>query len=79
VDGAPLLELSRLVRMHWQAEMRAENLRQASYRAHEQLERERGAEGELERLHALLGTRRVRLGLRAGRMLDSLRGLGGSP
>jgi hypothetical protein len=79
VDGAPLLELSRLVRMQWQAEMRAENLRQASYRAHEQLERERGAEGELERLHALLGTRRVRLGLRAGRMLDSLRGLGGSP
>jgi hypothetical protein len=75
VAGAPLLELARLVRMQWLTEMRAENLQQASRRVHEELERERAAE---EELRALLGTRRVRLGLRAGRMIDALRAWGGT-
>lgn len=66
---APLLELKRLVRMQWLTEMRAENLQQASRRAHEELERER------VELRALMATRRVRLGLRLGRLLDSLRRL----
>jgi hypothetical protein len=61
--------------MQWLTEMRAENLQQASRRVHEELERERAAE---EELRALLGTRRVRLGLRAGRMIDALRAWGGT-
>lgn len=78
LGGAPLNELARLVRMQWLTEMRAENLQQACRRAHEQLERERGAEFELQRLRALMQTRRVRFGLRAGGLLDALRGRGGA-
>lgn len=86
--GAPLRELARLVRLQWLTELRAQGLQEASRRAQAEadelravLATERGdrdaqiAElgAELERLRAVTGTRRVRLGIQLGQLADAAR------